>query len=74
MSLTEQIRHLSIPERVLLVQDIWDELLEKTNEFPISTAQKTEIQRRLKADKTNPGEARAWTEIREEILGRVECQ
>jgi putative addiction module component (TIGR02574 family) len=70
MSLTEQIRHLSIPERVLLVQDIWDELLEETNEFPISAAQKIEIQRRLEADKTNPGEARAWAEIREEILGR----
>jgi putative addiction module component (TIGR02574 family) len=70
MSLTEQIRHLSIPEKVLLVQDIWDELLEETNEFPISAAQKTEIQRRSEADKENPAEARAWTEIRDEILGR----
>ncbi len=69
MSLTEQIRHLSIPERVLLVQDIWDELLEETNEFPINAAQKSEIQRRLEADKTNPDEARVWTEIRDEILG-----
>ncbi len=68
MSLTEQIRHLSIPEKVLLVQDIWDELLEQTNEFPISAAQKTEIQRRSEADKTNPLEARAWTEIRDGIL------
>jgi putative addiction module component (TIGR02574 family) len=70
MSLTEQIRHLSVPEKVLLVQDIWDELLEETNEFPISAAQKTEIQRRSEADKENPAEARAWTEIRDEILGR----
>jgi putative addiction module component (TIGR02574 family) len=70
MSLTEQIRHLSVPEKVLLVQDIWDELLEETNEFPISAAQKNEIQRRSAADKANPDEARAWTEIRDEILGR----
>jgi putative addiction module component (TIGR02574 family) len=70
MSLTEQIRHLSVPEKVLLVQDIWDELLEETSEFPISTAQKTEIQRRSEADKANPAEARAWTEIRDEILER----
>jgi putative addiction module component (TIGR02574 family) len=70
MKLRKQIRHLSVPEKVLLVQDIWDELLEETNEFPISAAQKTEIQRRSEADKENPAEARAWTEIRDEILGR----
>lgn len=65
MNLREQIRHLSISEKVLLVQDIWDELFEETNEF--STAQKTEIQRRSEADKANPGKARAWTEVRDVI-------
>jgi putative addiction module component (TIGR02574 family) len=70
MKLRKQIRQLSVPEKVLLVQDIWDELLEETNEFPISAAQKTEIQRRSEADKENPAEARAWTEIRDKILGR----
>jgi putative addiction module component (TIGR02574 family) len=70
MSIAEQIRHLSVPEKVLLVQDIRDELLKETNEFPISAAQKNEIQRLSAADKANPDEARAWTEIRDEILGR----
>jgi putative addiction module component (TIGR02574 family) len=63
MKLREQIRQLSVPEKVLLVKDIWDELLEETNEFPISATQKTEIQRRSEADKANPAEAQAWTEI-----------
>ncbi len=69
MTLNEQISQLSVAEKVLLVQDIWDDLLEETVQFPISSAQRTEIQRRANLDKANPASARAWTEIRAEILG-----
>jgi putative addiction module component (TIGR02574 family) len=43
MNRREEIHRLSVPEKVLLVQDIWDELLEETNGFPINATQKTEI-------------------------------
>jgi len=63
MKLLEDIHLLSVAERVQLVEDIWDSLLEAQAELPITAAQRAELDRRLDAHESDPGEARLWDEV-----------
>lgn len=47
---------LSVPERIQLVEDIWDSIAEIPEELPITEAQQAELDRRLDAYHLNPEE------------------
>ena len=61
-------RKLSIPERLELVEDIWDSIAQDTEAFPLSEEQKTEVDRRLEAHRRDPESAIPWTEVRRELF------
>ena len=73
--LTEQAKKLSIPDRILLVEEIWDSIAEENQAFELTDSQKRELDRRLEAARTNAGQGRAigrtWDEIKAEFLSRV---
>jgi putative addiction module component (TIGR02574 family) len=69
-ALLENIRHLSVAERLQLLEDIWDGILEDDAVPPLSDAQRAEIDRRLEAYDANPGSGRPWSEVRERLLKR----
>ncbi len=65
------ILNLSVPERILLVEDIWDSVAEVPDIVPLTEEQKKELDRRLDAYHTNPTEGSPWEVVRERIRGRV---
>ena len=46
-TLLDEIKQLDISERLQLVEDLWDSVAVRAAEFPISEAQKAELDRRL---------------------------
>jgi putative addiction module component (TIGR02574 family) len=68
MELTKQAKNLSIPERIRLVEEIWDTIAEENEAFGLTDAQKLELDRRLELARTNPGRSRTWDEIRSEFM------
>jgi putative addiction module component (TIGR02574 family) len=68
MELTEQARNLSIPERIRLVEEIWDTIAEENEMLALSDAEKRELDRRLEWIRNNPGQGRTWDEIKSEFM------
>ena len=70
--LTEQAKKLSIPDRILLVEEIWDTIAEENQAFELTDAQKQELDRRLELARTNAGQSgaigRTWDEIKAESM------
>jgi len=64
------ILNLSISERILLVEDIWDSVAEVPDIVPLTEEQKKELDRRLDAYHANPTEGSPWEVVRERIRSR----
>ena len=67
-------RHLSVSERLQLVEDIWDSIAEEARErpdvLPLSEAQRAEVRRRQEEHRRDPGSAIPWDEVRAELFWR----
>jgi putative addiction module component (TIGR02574 family) len=68
MELTEQAKNLSIPDRIRLVEEIWDTIAEENEAVELTDAQKRELDRRMEWVRNNPGQERTWDEIKAEFL------
>ena len=66
--LTEQAKKLSISDRILLVEEIWDTIAEENQAFQLTDAQKRELDRRLEVAKSSPRQGRTWDEIKAEFM------
>ena len=69
-SLATEVLSLSVPERIQLVEDIWDTIAEVPEEIGLTDDQKAELDRRLSAYHQNPDEGSPWGMVRERIRGR----
>lgn len=67
--LPPEIRHLPIPERVHLVEQIWDSIVEDEGQFQLTDAQKMDLDRRLAADEADPERGSPWSEVKKRLLG-----
>jgi putative addiction module component (TIGR02574 family) len=62
---------LSISERIQLVEDIWDSIVvEKPESVQVTSQQRAEIERRLKAHDADPSSAVEWDAVRSELFQR----
>ena len=61
---------LSVPERIQLVEDIWDTIAEVPEEITLTEEQKAELDRRLEAYHLNPDEGSPWGVVRERIRSK----
>jgi len=61
------ILELSIPERLKLVQEIWESIREFPEEIPLTQDQKDELDRRLEEHRADPDSAIPWTVVREKL-------
>lgn len=59
--------NLSVPERIQLVEDIWDTIAVGADAIELSEEEKRTIDNRLEAYHRNPNEGSAW----EDVLKRV---
>ena len=67
-NLTEEVKRLSIAERIALVEEIWDSIAEDNGCFDLTEAQKQELDRRIESFRANPSQGRTWEEIKNEFL------
>ena len=65
------IDQLSVPERIALVQEIWDSIAADPEQLPLTEAQKQELDRRLAEHQARPGEAIPWEVVKAEALARL---
>ena len=60
---------LSVPEKILGVQDLWDEIARRSQEVEITPAQREEAERRLRRHERTPGDYASWDEVRRRLEG-----
>jgi putative addiction module component (TIGR02574 family) len=61
---------LSVPERIELVEDIWDSIAENPDKVELTEAQKAVLDARLDAYHRNPSEGSPWDVVKNRILSR----
>ena len=67
-------RGLPIPERLKLVEDIWDSIAQEANVrpdvLPLSDVQRAELLRRLDDADAHPDDTVPWEQVRAELFKR----
>lgn len=65
-------RRLPIPDRLQLVEDIWDSIAQDatTETLPLSDDEKAMLDERLAELEANPGAGRPWPDVRASITER----
>ena len=64
------IDQLTVAQRILLAEEIWDSIPDETDTLPLSEAQKQDLQRRLAAYETDPKGGSSWEEVKARLSGR----
>lgn len=64
------VLHLSVSERIQLVEDIWDSIAATAPPASLSDAQRAELDRRLKSHGEDPQAGTPWAQVRREITER----
>lgn len=67
---TDSIFDLSPPEKLQLVEDLWDDLAATPSDVPIHDWQKEELARRKKNLQRNPASGLSWEEVKSRIRSR----
>ena len=65
-----QIEKLSVPEKILLVEDLWDKIIADEHDIPVPQSHKKELSRRLSRYKTTPGNLLSLKEFKTRIEKR----
>ncbi len=66
----DSIFDLSPPEKLQLVEDLWDDLAAVPSEVPIHDWQKEELARRKANLMSNPADGLSWDEVKRRIRDR----
>ena len=64
------IQDLSVSERILLAQELWDSVAEQANQTPVSPQQAAILEQRLNAMASDGNQGDAWQAVKSRILGR----
>ncbi len=68
-TLPADIRSLPVPQRIALVEQIWDSIAEEEAKFELTAAQKAELDRRLTRRDSSETPASDWNDVKRRILG-----
>jgi len=62
-----EVEQLSLTEKLLLVEDIWDSIAQSNISIPLSEWQKKELDNRYKAFKTGNVELHDWKSVHQSL-------
>jgi putative addiction module component (TIGR02574 family) len=62
-----EIAELSISERIQLAEDLWDSILENSEELPLTDVQHQELDRRLEQYNQNPSLGTDWKTVKSRL-------
>lgn len=54
---------LSVSERILLLQELWDHIADEPDEVPVTEAQRVELRRRVGEHRADPGSVVPWDQV-----------
>jgi putative addiction module component (TIGR02574 family) len=61
---------LSVAERIILVEQIWDSIAAEQATVPLTAAQEAELDRRLEVHRKSPHEGASWEEVKARIQAK----
>jgi putative addiction module component (TIGR02574 family) len=62
-----EIARLSVPEKILLVEDLWDSIATDESAVPMPQSHREELDRRLERYQANPGNLLSFDELQRRI-------
>ena len=62
-----EIFELSVAERIQIVEDIWDSIVNTPEEISLSEAEKAELNKRLESYQQNPNEGIEWETLKKNL-------
>ena len=62
-----EIARLSVPERILLLEDLWDSIASEPSSVPVPQSHRTELDRRLVEYQRSPGSLLTLEQLRQRI-------
>ena len=65
-----EVLKLSIQDRIIFVEDIWDSIAKVPESVELTEPQKKELDRRLKEYHKNPDVGSPWDEIKSKLLAK----
>jgi len=72
-TIVEDIKKLSISERIRLVEDIWNSIAEEPPfSLELSTQERDELHRRYAAHQANPSTGIPWKQVHAKIFSRTQ--
>lgn len=69
--LLDKAMELPIPERIKLVEDIWDSIAAVPEAVKLTDERMAEVERRLEDYRKNPDDVVPWEEVRERLRRRA---
>jgi putative addiction module component (TIGR02574 family) len=64
------INQLSVAQRILLVEEIWDSIAAEAEQLPLTEAQQQDLQRRLVAYEADRHTGSTWEEVKARLKER----
>ena len=64
----KEIRNLSTTEKIILVQDLWDDIIQNTSNIQLTDAQKASLDEEYKKYLKDPQKGRSWQKVKDEVL------
>jgi putative addiction module component (TIGR02574 family) len=62
------IFEMSVADRIVLAEEIWDSIAENPEALPLTDIQKEELEKRLNSYYANPEAGVSWDRVKEKIL------
>jgi len=69
MSINEILK-LSVSERILLVETIWDSIESDSKNIPVTDEQMQIVEKRLADYKKNPSKVKSWDKVKRDLLAK----
>jgi putative addiction module component (TIGR02574 family) len=63
-AIKQEVSNMSIEEKIILVEDLWDMIVASEDEIPLSSSQKHELDKRFENYENNPETAISWEKMK----------
>ena len=64
------IDQLSVEQRILLIEEIWDSISAEAEDLPLTDAQRQDLEHRLAAYNDNPNAGSSWEEVKARLSAK----
>ena len=65
-----EIQSLTVSERIILAEALWDSVVAEDSEIELTDAQKLELDRRLKSFEQDQDRGSSWVDVKARVLSK----